>query len=426
MGTAKVNRSIAVLASCWLLAGCVFPRTMANIALDQNQLVAMSTDRMTFLNILRAKDDRPLHFTSITRLGGNISSSFAAGTSVSAQLDGGRFASIAPNVGPAISSNPNFDLTVYDSQAFQQGILQPLEPRILNYYLRTGWRPDLLTLLTVQKIEFVASRRVELPAAADGEALVAEAGEVVASLMNSPSDPAQAARFMAFASCFTLAAARRVDAATPLRRAADVPVAGLADLARLDGSGLDIAPAGERSEPWVVRPGSRSETVGLARDHGRDGTDGGQRCTALAVELAGRSGATASARLSLSRSGAGTAVIRFGSGNAEQQVETKVDITLRSVDGVIYFLGEYARRIVDDPAPVYTIANRGALEPLLVVRRGKGSRHDLNAELNGFDYHIPRDGAGRSYEVLTLVEQLFNLNKAGQAAPLSAAVRVVN
>ncbi|MEY2882673.1 MAG: hypothetical protein RL490_397, partial [Pseudomonadota bacterium] len=121
-----------------------------------------------------------------------------------------------------------------------------------------------------------------------------------------------------------------------------------------------------------------------------------------------------------------SAEVSFTRGGETRTVKTDVAVTFRSVDGVIYFLGEYARGALASGKTIYTIdIGDGGVEELLVVRRGRGGRYDLNAELNGNPYHIPRDGAGRSYEAITLVEQLFNLNKTGQAVPLSTAVRVL-
>ncbi len=418
-----MQRTLA-LAAMMALAGCAFPRTMERVAIDQNQFVARTANTVTFLNILRAKDDRPLHFTSISRVGGSISAGVAASTGLDVRLAGGTDASLGPEIGGEISTNPSYDITVYDSQEFQKGILQPIAPATLNFYLRTGWRPDLITVMSVQRVEFIATARTILPSATGDEDIVVEDGDTLATLDNQPSDPAAAARFMAFISCYALAPVQRSGEDFPLKRFRDVPTVSLADLAQLDGKKLDLGKGPDGGEnDWVVRKAAGGETVRLVRDHSRDHPGSDAICRNLDVVLAGDNKSPARAHISRD---ADSAEVSFTRGGQTRTVKTDVAVTFRSVDGVIYFLGEYARGALASGKTIYTIdIGDGSVEDLLVVRRGRGGRYDLNAELNGNAYHIPRDGAGRSYEAITLVEQLFNLNKTGQAIPLSTAVRVL-
>lgn len=416
-------RHLSALAFLLALAGCSFSRSMERAAVDQNQFVARTANTVTFLNILRAKDDRPLHFTSISRMSGSISAGVTASTGLDVQLSGGADASIGPAIGGEISTNPSYDIAIYDSQEFQKGILQPIAPATLNFYLRTGWRPDLITVMTVQRVEFIAAVRTMLPAAHGEEDIVIEAGETLATLVNQPSDRAAAARFMAFISCYALAPLQRSGEVFPLKRFRDVPTASLADLAQLDGKKIDLGKGPDGGDnDWVVRKAPGGETVRLVRDHSRDNQGSDAVCRDLDVMLAGDNRSPARARIGRY---ADSAEVSFTRADQARSVKTDIAVTFRSVDGVIYFLGQYARGAIDKDQPIYTIKTGDGVEDLLVVKRGRGGRYDLNAELNGYSYHIPRDGAGRSYEAITLVEQLFNLNKTGQAIPLSTAVRVL-
>ncbi len=420
---------LTALALALLISGCAFPRALEHIAVDQNEVVAQSANRVTLLNILRAKDDRPLHFTAISRLSGNVSAELNAGANLSAQLSGAPNTSTNPFVGGNVSTNPSFDITVFDSQEFQNGILQPIAPSILNFYLRTGWRPDLITVMVVQRIDFRATRPTTIPSAVGGGDIVVQSGESLAALINQPTQADAAARFKAFVECYRLGPVQRQGEDLPLQRFKDMPNPSLADLTKLDGKTFDLGKgpnagaSNQSADNWVVRKSAGGETVKLVREHSTDIAASDMRCGAIEVSLADGGGTVATVSITPD---ATKAVLHIMRGGKAENIDATVDVTFRSVDGTIYFLGEYARATVGKDPMIYPIATNDGYEPLLVIRRGKGGRYDLNAALNGSDYHVPATGAGRSYEVITLVEQLFNLNKKGASVPLSTPVRLVN
>ncbi len=411
-----------MVAPLLALGGCAVPGTLQKMAIDQNQVVAQTADSLTLLNIVRAKRGRPLHFTSISRISGNVDLSANAELGGGVEFAGRDAVTLAPAVGATIGTNPNFDISIHDSQEFQRGIMQPVAPETINYFLRTGWRPDLITYVFVEHIDFVAEDATVIA----GRAYVA--GDIIATLVNAPNKPAAAEQFRSFVSCYTLAASQRPGEPRPLQRLADLKALGMTDLALLDGSRMDLGRGPQGSgdaEDWVVRRSPGRQAVGLARR-----SDASCSGTGLTATLADGSQLAASIDknvVAIETREHNRVMVTLAGG---RKVAISIDLTLRSVEGIIYFMGEYARASETAPArPIYPIPfdldGRGPAQDLFRIDAGRGSRYALSATLNGESWHIPDDCQCRSYRVITLVEQLVNLHKVGTTGPLSTAVRVI-
>lgn len=425
MAKSRMLLRVVQAATLLAIAGCAFPGRLQRIAVDQNQVIATTADSLTLLNIIRAKTYRPVHFTSISRISGNVSVNAGGSVGSGVTVSGGDSVSLSPGATVGMTTNPNFDMTIHDSQGFQRGIMQPIAPDIINYYLHTGWRSDLLTYLLVERIDFVTEKTVTIGGR------IYKPGESIETLQNDPSDPDQAKLFHDFVACFSLSASQRPGDTLPIARVADMKPVGLGELAILDGKTFDLGSGPEAKDKgeaekrdWVVRKTAGGEAVGLSRTTGR-------QCEAAALTLidgnsvTGQSEATV-AELYPSR----TRSFIVDIAGRKTKVPTSVDITFRSVDGVIYFLGEYLRAKDDATRAAYAIPRKDGTvivpEPLMLVKEGRGGPHDLSVSLEGVSWHVPSDCECRSYQVIALINQLFNLHKAGTAAPLSTAVRVVN
>lgn len=236
-----------------------------------------------------------------------------------------------------------------------------------------------MTLLFVERIDFVLvdSSGNGTPASVAGRSV--RPGDMIPSLNNDPVLADSARQIGSFVRCFTLV--------PPLAAGAQ-------------GIGIGRCRARDCSGQTFNTAGVASVTARLDAD-------------VTTVDLADPGGVA----------------LRIDGGNTRIMVRPVV--TFRSVDGVLFFLGEYARASEDKgaAAPIYTLYARPGRKELdeafMTINKGWGSRFDLTAELEVVAWHIPADSR-RSHQIIALVEQLFNLNKAGSAAPLSTAVRVVN
>jgi hypothetical protein len=139
-------------------------------------------------------------------------------------------------------------------------------------------------------------------------------------------------------------------------------------------------------------------------------------------ELAGRLGSSIDPLLSRNYFGA--------SARTGYEIDLKVLMTLRSVEGIIYYLGEYVRRGAGPCVRGYT---GDQLVPILTIYKGKPrSPHDAFAEVDyrGDSFWVPITGPGieadRSSQVINLVQQLLNLHRTSKELPTVQTVRVAN
>lgn len=155
----------AILLSTALLAGCVTGRPLREMVMDSNRIVARTSNEQTLLNILRAKDRMPMHYTSFTALNGNISISGTADFSpnsvvrtedadeaLTSREITRKVPAFAPNIGVTMKESPSFEMALYDTKEFTNGILAPVDPQTIELYLERGWPENYLTAVMINSV----------------------------------------------------------------------------------------------------------------------------------------------------------------------------------------------------------------------------------------------------------------------------------
>ena len=146
------------LTMCLSLPGCSFSNLVAEHSVDYNRAARTVSNSNVILNVLRAKDRFPMLFTSITKITG----AFKFEPSASIKADAIPFeGSTAPEKdifgviesSVTYSSSPSYDLAILDSQKFTNGILSPINPKILYYFLSQGWQKEILFSLFIERVD---------------------------------------------------------------------------------------------------------------------------------------------------------------------------------------------------------------------------------------------------------------------------------
>jgi hypothetical protein len=111
-------------------------------AADYKQAEAYSGDAQLLQNILRAKDNLPIHFADLSVIHGSL------------QLTSGVAAAIPTSGSPTIvtpalgaQSLPTFDVGTLDTKDFTVGLLTPVKPQIVKQLFDQGVDPRLIMLL---------------------------------------------------------------------------------------------------------------------------------------------------------------------------------------------------------------------------------------------------------------------------------------
>jgi len=466
-------------------AGCAFRSQVTGMAVEYNEFVAEATNRQTVINILRAREREPLHFTSFSKVLGTARIEGAAGLDIAANGNGGEqlpqggaFATTkralgatnwTPKIGVKINSGTDFEIGINATDDFWKGITAPVAPATIVHLLRQGWPRDLISYLFIHRIEFAG--RITDPS-----------GKVVATLplgrfVNAPDNEPTVKPFTSLMRCRTLDYSL---SETPRR---ELPIAAVSDVS---GVAAEVLPRMSPATPPqagynLAIPGRSEFTIALSERRSEDfgGTGRNEDCVrlgatlreAFAGELERRGIALPEAPggLKASTSGAdddpitGTANYLAGqreSGPEEAAIspngagftatgyfrdlvpagyktELLIDVSLRSVEGLIYYLGEYVRTANERPMAWGRCADGsyGECIPLIVVKPAEaaaGSNIFVSVDYKGRRYVVPSSGeniradGGHSSQVIGLVQTMLNLYRSSKDLPSTPLVRVIN
>ncbi len=137
------------LCALLLLAGCSLGGTVAEQAGDYNLAVEHAANTQLLRNVLRAREDLPLHFTTVPQIRGSLSIGLGQ---PGIGLPIGALAGQGLQLGLAGSSSPSFDVSALDTQEFTRGLLEPLAPELFRYYLERGYSEQMLLLLMFNSV----------------------------------------------------------------------------------------------------------------------------------------------------------------------------------------------------------------------------------------------------------------------------------
>lgn len=144
-----------------LLSGCVMlsKGTIADGSTDYNKVVEKAQNEMLLLNIVRASKRSPMYFTDFNAMRGNMTYNFQTGglNIPIGKIGGGLNGSYSITPSAAFTTNPNFDLTLNDSQDFTKGIMTPVSMEIFTYYWEQGWPKEMLLHLFIRRIEKIGA-----------------------------------------------------------------------------------------------------------------------------------------------------------------------------------------------------------------------------------------------------------------------------
>ncbi len=468
---------LGLAVACFLASACAFSPQLQRVAVDHDQMVARTEDELTLRNILRARFRYPLHFTTITEVNGDAQISVGAslgasipGTSVTRSFNGAdaltgsgqsdAATTVSPNLNGSVTTRPSFRAAVLATEKFQRGLQQPLRGELIAYYLDAGWPDELLMSLFVERLDVIEKA----------------SGRRLASVYNDADD---AYGFQSVICNFVIKS-HRIEGRFGLAKVTDVFKP--ADLEALDQSKRPEAVQKfvdllkdeqiDFDNEEISYKTNSSYSVTFAR--GRDRCAGADYSRTKAewkrahpsiglAEGEVRNGIpvlTGGALLdpkrfrwpaSTPRSTRGLDASFFeqvpnSSGRTDQSGwrDVSLEVHFRSVQDVIYFLGEYVRAghaAYQIPRENFLIQCGASVnEPLrqmrwiLLVREGD-AKHGVSTRFLGKRFSLPGENdegdgpcgtaggeSSRSLQVVSLVQQLLNLNKSADQLPRSISI----
>jgi hypothetical protein len=137
------------------LAGCgsMSPEVAADV-LAYHETADVTANRIILLNVLRARDNAPLHFGELSLQHGQVSEQ--AGVIFTQPIGEIPKSTSLPraNLAPAVTLGDQvaFDLGTLDTQNFTQGVTAPIAPKMLKYFLDSGIDHRLVMMLLVSGV----------------------------------------------------------------------------------------------------------------------------------------------------------------------------------------------------------------------------------------------------------------------------------
>lgn len=390
-----LRNSLLAMCLAGLATGCaMLPREkMASTTTDYNLVVEKVQNEMLLLNVVRASKRRPMYFTGFNLLRGSLSYSFDSGNltfpfgRIGAGLDGAY--SIAPSV--SYSTNPSFDLVVWDTKEFTAGMMTPVSLDTVYYFLeKLGWHQEMLLHLLVERIEMY------------------DADNRLTKYENNPGDREKFEAFQAklreLMKC-KFVSRQSYEPVGPRMKAADV--ADLKQLIEAHKAGLILNRVTEGTAEWYQLSEKKTDyTYSCA-------TDDKSKVNTFRIS--------------------DKKVENLAGNDAQQECR----IIFRSPEGIIYYLGEILRAETEKGyVPMIEICPSRPHVPLFLVSRSGGSDGQaiVSVDYEGSRYSIPGNQAtgsdsgcvgDRSMHVLTFVSQLIAGHKVGMNVPVTGAVTAV-
>lgn len=408
---ARALRPTACLAVALLIMGCSLGDTIGRHGIAYNGSVETATDTVLVLNVLRARDQAPLHFTEVGAIHGALSLSAALGYDLS-NINGG--------TEPALlaATNPSFDIAPLDRQEFARGLLRPIDPALLRLLSDQGWPTQLLLHLLVSRFDEGPGgrsavndprRRQDL----DPAARAACAREGLSA--RPPCDPFQAmvdqltSRGPLLFNGYT----RLVPVGPRLTRSEAISPENLT-AARQPGMTMRQAGAGwqlYRALPQLVVCVPEAGSAGAV-----------SRYTALALD----NDAPQASPMSQEGSPCTADEVADRPAGAGEVATPGVSWYLRSVDEVLHYLGDVQRR--EEAGTIYRVSlGAGTAPRLFRLWPEQPTRPRLSAEYRGRRWWVAEydEGEDLTLRVLALTTQLLNLQKSASEIPSAGTLRLV-
>lgn len=407
-------RKAAVVTAGLLLAGCSQSVTISEWAAGYDKAMETASNENMLINMVRAAYNQPMHFATVAVVRGNgqVTNSIGTGATLYFRhfLDVGAASSssyLTPSASFSVSGGFNFDMASLDNSEFVAGLLTPISPTTVHYYVSQGIPKELLFNLLIDRVEISDSGHTN-------------------TYVNDPNDENYKDFLITLQNLLALGLTTENIQDTvpfgPLLSAADVKNPQLL---------AAIAPAGILPMPVGVGPNAQYQLVKpvqTARFCFTGGTPDLPKLpdSALCQNVKKQAPATAVEAQGQQKFNAGSAMPGFENAS--------LAVTIRSTRDVFNYLGNLIYQQAEDTTPARLVLQSkeakaynylGKGNDMLVVLKNKARNDDLvHVEYRGATYSIPVDRQGNSALVFTVVSQILNLSKSVNLIPTTSAVVV--
>ncbi|MGY6277930.1 hypothetical protein [Methylomonas sp. MgM2] len=150
-------RTIAMLVGLAISQGCVSPIALDYAVMAYDQTTTEIQSKQLLLNIARAHQHQPLHFTGVSNIAATFNFQFNAGATPAFTGESGSL--MTPIFGGTVSENPTISIVPMEGEEFTRRLLTPLQENKLTMLLRQGADVDLILRLLAGELRVSGAKR---------------------------------------------------------------------------------------------------------------------------------------------------------------------------------------------------------------------------------------------------------------------------
>ncbi|NWF71450.1 MAG: hypothetical protein HXY51_00185 [Nitrospirae bacterium] len=136
----------------WSLAmsGCLSPITLNRAVMSYDEAVTDAISKQLLINIARAHQHQPIHFTGVSNIAATFDFRVSAGATPA--LTGDASKTLMPIFGGSVAENPTFSIVPIEGEEFTKRLLTPFQETKFLLLLRQRYDIDLLLRLMAQEL----------------------------------------------------------------------------------------------------------------------------------------------------------------------------------------------------------------------------------------------------------------------------------
>lgn len=148
----RIVRRAAPALLALLIAGCAGPPVLERQVLGYDDVTSRLDQKLLLLNIARADNGRPVHFTTTSTIAAtfNWTSTLGAGTEWHRNTPD---SFLGLSIGTGVSENPTFSIHPLSGQAFTERVLTPFKDKSFEFLVFQGGAIDRVMRLLASGIE---------------------------------------------------------------------------------------------------------------------------------------------------------------------------------------------------------------------------------------------------------------------------------
>ena len=148
--TFPARLSLATILCSLSVTGCLSPITLNRAVTAYDEAVTEAASKQLLINIARAHQHQPIHFTGVSNIAATFDFRVSAGATPALTGDASR--ALMPVFGGSVAENPTFSIVPIEGEEFTKRLLTPFQETKFILLLRQRYDIDLMLRLMAQEL----------------------------------------------------------------------------------------------------------------------------------------------------------------------------------------------------------------------------------------------------------------------------------